>query len=133
MYKEPVIVCVPMKVFEPVLAKLPVFISNAFNLAMFEADIVSILFNLAMLEADIVSILFNLAIFEDVIVSILFNLAMFEADIVSILFNLAVVEDVNVFVVKLLAVNALRELKLSFVTIESPVRVFTIVPTLSTK
>ena len=71
--------------------------------------------------------------FEADTISTAFNLAMLEADIVSILFNLAVVEDVNVLVVKLLAVNALRELKLSFVTIESPVRVFTIVPILSTK
>jgi hypothetical protein len=49
------------------------------------------------------------------------------------LFNLAFAEDVNVFVAELLAVNALRELKLSFVTIESPVRVFTTLPLLSIK
>ena len=44
-----------MKVLLPVVAKLPVLISNAFNLAKFEDVIVSIEFNLAIFEAVIVS------------------------------------------------------------------------------
>lgn len=85
-------VCIPIKVFEPVVAKEPVLASKLFNLLTF--------------EAVIVSIEFNLATFEAVMVSIEFNLPMFEAVMVSIEFNLPLAEAVKVFVVPTLEVNA---------------------------